>query len=151
MSTATTVHVISSGSYSDHRVFAVVQGTREQAEALAARASQGSPYYGYDVEELLVVSPDVQQVSLLTLLIDVWDDGSAGEVRESIQTVWPFDSVYGTPDVSRRWVRAPIHHGLGGRLEVRGTDHERVRKAYSETLAVLRTDSVLRSLMEWTR
>lgn len=144
------VLVISSGSYSDYRVHAVVDGTREEAEALAARAQRHQGYGDYEIETLPVVKPDVQRVSILLLTATVWDNDLVTDQRERTETTWPFDSPWDVRDVSWRWVRAPIHQNKGGRLDVHGTDHERVRKVFSDRLAMLRTDDAMRAVGEMT-
>ena len=146
----TEVLVISSGSYSDYRVHAVIDGTRDEAEALAQRAGLGH-YDEYRIETLPVVKPDVQRVSVLLLTATVWDqDALVTDQHERTETTWPFDSVWDVVDVSWRWVRAPMHQGKGGRLDVHGTDHERVRKVFSDRLAMFRTDDAMRAVGEMT-
>lgn len=147
---AATVNVISSGSYSDYRVHAVVEGTLKDAKRLVDRANgiRDSYHDEYVVESLPVVSPDVERVSILTIQEQIWDDGGTDEHHERTNVEWPFDTVYDLADVSWRWVRAPMHKNRGGRLEVRGTDHERVRKVFSDRRAALMADDALRAIRE---
>lgn len=145
------VWIISSGEYSDYSVLAVVKGGKKAAKSLAARANaHGSTYTEYRVEELPVVDADVERVEILTLTAEIRDAGpSVKEERDPYYRVeWPFDALYGAPSVSWRWVRAPIHQGRGGRLEVHGVDHERVRKVYSERKAMLLADDAFRAKQE---
>lgn len=147
-----TTWVISRGSYSDYRVLAVVRGEKKDAELLAARANASdSNNYGdaYEVESLPVVSPDVEKVETLMLIAEIRDQGpSVKDERVSVRVEWPFDSLYGLVKVEWRWVRAPIHDGKGGRLEVWGTDHERVRKVYGDRKAMLLSDDAMRAKSE---
>jgi hypothetical protein len=147
-----TVWVISRGSYSDYRVLAQVRGSKKDAELLAARANAaGDDLYGdpYEVESLPVVSPDVQKVETLMLIAEIRDQGpSVKDEKVSIRVEWPFDSLYALAKVEWRWVRAPVHQGRGGRLEVWGTDHERVRKVYGDRKAMLLSDDAMRAKRE---
>lgn len=148
-----TVYVIASGEYSDYRVLAVVDGTEAEAEVLAARANHGEPYKEFRVEALPVVAPDVQQITCLSMQVTIWDDGTTDEEHQRIDARWPFDLLWsdeGRP-VGARWVRAPMHQGKGGRLEVRGADHERVRKTFSDLRAALLADDAMRARREFRR
>lgn len=143
-----TVWVISRGAYSDYRVLAVVRGKKKDAELLAARANAAGDSYGdaYEVESLPVVSPDVKKVETLMLIAEIRDEGPVvKEERMNVQVEWPFDSLYALAKTEWRWVRAPIHNGKGGRLEVWGTDHERVRKVYGDRKAMLLSDDAMRA------
>ena len=143
-----TVWVISSGSYSDYQVHAVVKGKRKDAEALARRANVGRQWDQYEIERLPVVEADVQQVEILTLTTTLWDNGKESERGGHTRIEWPFDATYGTPAVSWRWVRAPIYNNCGGRLDVYGTDHERVRRVFSDRRAQLMADGAMRKIGE---
>jgi hypothetical protein len=50
--------------------------------------------------------------------------------------------------VTWRWVRAPVHDGKGGRLEVYGTDEQRVRQTFSDRKAQLLTEDAFRMRRE---
>lgn len=144
--------VISRGSYSDYRVLCIVDGKKSDAKMLAARMNATGDSWGdgYDIEEMPIVSPDVQRVEILNLTSEISDDGTTQERDPRISVEWPFDSLFGAPDLSWRWVRAPCHNGKGGRLEVWGTDHERVRKVFSDRRAMLLSDDALRAKREAT-
>jgi mRNA-degrading endonuclease toxin of MazEF toxin-antitoxin module len=43
-----------------------------------------------------------------------------------------------------------MHHDQGGRLEVWGTDHERVRKVYGDRRALIISDDAFRAQREVT-
>lgn len=153
MSAAESVFVIASGEYSDYRVLAVVTGGKKAAKELVARANaHGDTYRTYFMEELPVVAADVQRVEILTLTAEIRDAGPVVEAERDpyYRVEWPFDALFGTPACAWRWVRAPVHNGKGGRLEVQGTDHERVRKVYGERKALLLTDDAFRAKREAT-
>ena len=61
------IHVLSSGSYSDYCVHAAVRGTKEEAEALALRLNGGdaTKYDPFMVEEIPLVAADVEPQSVL--------------------------------------------------------------------------------------
>lgn len=143
--------VLSRGEYSDYRVLAVVNGTKKDAEYIAARANaEGtSSYYDkVEVEELPIVTRDVEKVEVLMMSVTIWDDGHTTDDRTSIRIEWPFDALFGTPDLRWRWVRAPIHNDKGGRLEVWGTDHDRVKKVFSDRIALIVSGDPLRQRRE---
>jgi hypothetical protein len=151
MTEVETVWVLSRGSYSDYRVLCVVRGGEDAAKMLAARANAaGDNLYGdpYEAEELAIVDPDVQKVEILTLTVEIFDDGRTKERDPRIRVEWPFDALYGTPTLRWRWVRAPMYSDKGGRLEVWGTDHERVRRVFSDRRAMLMTDDAMRTRTE---
>lgn len=143
-----TIWAISSGSYSDYRVLCVVDGTKADAEELAQRMRGMSDdiWTGSDVsvEALAFVRPDVQPVEILHMRVTVWDNGTTSEERTDVRREWPFDPLYESGLLSWRWVRAPIHKGKGGRLEVMGTDHERVRRVFSDRRAQLMAEDAFR-------
>ena len=142
---------ISSGSYSDYRVHAVC-ASEADAQAVIERANaSGDDYYrkSYEVERIMLVDDTVQQAEVLKLSVEVFDDGSAKEGQPRLSRDWPF-AMYEDDwlPVRWRWIRAPMYNGKGGRLEVSGTDHERVRKVYSERKAWLQTEPAARSKRE---
>lgn len=145
-----TMHVISKGDYSDYRVLAVCK-SKKVAKRLAARynAREASEYYQARVEEIYYVDdPDIKRVETLEITINLWDDGTENEAHQSYRVEWPFDTLFELTECSWRWVRAPIHKGLGGRLEVRGTNHELVLKVYGEKRAMLKSDDAMRAKRE---
>jgi hypothetical protein len=145
-----TIYVVSAGSYSDYRVLCACP-TKRDADAVAAKI-RASDSWKSDarVETLEMVSADVQQVAILRLSETLWDDGTVSEYRDTTAHEWPFDGLYGDGSVAVRWrwVRAPCHNGIGGRLEVSGVDHERVRRVFSERKALVRTDDAFRAKSE---
>jgi len=147
-----TMWVIASGSYSDYRVHAVCD-SKKTAKTIAARANADRDGYhdDYVIEELVYVDdPQISKVETLRLSVNIWDDGTETEDRESYSVEWPFDTLYGLSDCTWRWVRAPMHKNKGGRLEVSGTDHERVRKVFGERRALIHSDDAFASKGEIT-
>ena len=136
----TVIFVVTIGSYSDYRVQCACL-TEQDAQAIVARMGDEEA----EVLALDVHSGDVAQVAILYVGVNLYDDG--GEVGEYRRTSveWPWSAWPKTTPVSWRWTRAPIHGGLGGRLDVWGTDHERVRKVYGDMRAMLKTDDAMRA------
>jgi hypothetical protein len=151
MSERDKVWTIASGEYSDYRVHCACP-SKEDADLLASRlnATRNSGYYDdFVVEELPVCDRDTQQVTVLYLTTTLWDNGTESDSGERLNTVWPFDyDESARLAVTWRWVRAPMHHHTGGRLDVSGTDHERVRKVFSDRRAELLSDLALRKVPE---
>jgi hypothetical protein len=141
-------YVLSQGSYSDYRVICVVDGTKKDAEALAARMNPDPGEDSYsnpiEVEEMAVLGPDAQPVEVLKLSVTIWDNGKTEGPEPYKKTIWPGTDWEGTYSVYWRWVRASIHKDRGGRLEVSGTDHERVRKVFSDRIALIISGDPLR-------
>lgn len=148
------VWLIESGSYSDYRVHAACPD-KKTAERIAEELNN-SGRDAYSDSFSVSVVPLVTEVRMVTtyrIECDVWDNGTTGAPRETSRTEWEGDLLY--PEHARplgkRWVRAPIHRGRGGRLEVFGTDQERVRRVFSDTRARLIADPVLRARREFNR
>jgi hypothetical protein len=137
----TVVYVVTTGSYDDLRVQCACP-TEQDAQALAARMGYGSEA---EVLALEVHPGNVAQVSVLRMAINLYDDGREQGEYQRTSVEWPW-SVWPKPTpVSWRWTRAPIHGGFGGRLDVWGTDHDRVRKVYDDMRAMLKTDDAMRA------
>lgn len=143
---------VSRGSYSDYRVLCLLNTEREAKQLVERMRATGDDRYGEPpfVEEFHVTTPDVQRIEVLKMQENLWDDGTESDESQSYWIDWPFDVLY--PEdalpVSWRWVRAPIHYNRGGRLEVAGVDHERVRKVFSERKALIKSDASLRGRKE---
>lgn len=138
-----TVYAVTTGSYSDYRVHAVCR-TKAGAERLAGRmrADVDGWHTDADTIPLPVVDPEIEQVVTLSLSENLWDDGTTSDVRDGQRTEWPFIPMQ-FPKQGWRWVRAPVHQGKGGRLEVWGTDHEAVRRVFSDKRAEIRATPAL--------
>ena len=142
------------------RVWLVSSGYRVHCAAPSKKAAQGiaaelnaddKEWSKYFVERVPVIKK-AERVTIYGVEAIVTDDGTVRDesVRDSDE--WNVNPLY--PErlrpVTVRWVRAPIYH-QAGRLEVYGTDEERVRKTYSDMRAQLLADPALRSRREFTR
>ena len=146
---------VSKGSYSDYSVVCLCRSKAEAETVLAKmKADIGETgwcnYSDAFVESFPVATPDVEPIVSLLVSAKVWDDGTASKVRESTRTEWPFDAISHGSDwrVNWRWCRPPRANGKGGRLDVRGTDHDLVRKVFSEKRAQLIAGDGLRASRE---
>lgn len=140
--------VVSAGSYSDYRVLAVCD-CKKTAVKLVDRYNAGGSYGYARVESLSYVDdPNISRVEVLSMSTTLWDDGSEDVQDNQFRVEWPFEPLYTHEDCVWRWVRAPIHGGKGGRLDVYGTDHERVRKVFGERRALLIMDDAFRAKNE---
>lgn len=132
---------VSSGSYSDYRVLCVC-ATKKDAERIIARAADEFADE-MRVEQKILADDTTAPEEILNLTVNLWDDGTEGGHREWVRAQWPWDYGY-APPVKWRWVRAPIHDNKGGRLEVSGSDHERVRRVFSDRRAQIKAEDALR-------
>jgi hypothetical protein len=141
---------ISSGSYSSYRVHCVCP-TREEAETVRDRLN-GEPDDGwsgdYDIEWFALIGADTPFRDGLHLHLTMNCEGEIVEETER-HTAWytdlnPYDAVDCYVGTSPDYLR-PGPNGLhGARIQARGWDHERVRKAYNEHRARLIADPTLR-------
>jgi hypothetical protein len=121
----------------------------KEANRLVARYSATDSYGDAYVESIpYVQDAGIQRVEVLDLSCEIFDDGTQKERDPQYRIEWPFDSLYDLSECNWRWVRAPMYNGNGGRLEARGTDHELVRKVYSDQKAMLRSDDAMRARRE---
>ena len=145
-----TVWIVSSGSYSDYRVHCAAPSKRGAREIVAAlNGADERPRYF--VERLPVIEK-AERITVYGFEAVIED---AGTVRNSVlhRDEWNVNPLYPQRlrPVTVRWVRAPIYHGRAGRLEVYGTDRERVGKTFSDMKAQLVADPALRKRREFTR
>ena len=144
------VWVVSS-SYSDYRVHCAAP-SKKAAQGIAAELNADDKEWSKYFVERVPVIKKAERVTIYGVEAIVTDDGTVRDesVRDSDE--WNVNPLY--PErlrpVTVRWVRAPIYH-QAGRLEVYGTDEERVRKTYSDMRAQLLADPALRSRREFTR
>lgn len=110
-----------------------------KAWADALRADEDGWHRDARVEELPLVDTLPEKQHYVYLNQDLWNNGSEGQCRIHEEDKYPID--YDGPSPVRpsvRFVRAPVHKGAGGRLEIRGRDKQDVLKVYSEQLAMWR-------------
>ncbi len=141
-----TMYAVSRGDYSDYGVLCLCE-----SEQVANRIAKKVGSRAFDesfVESFVVVDESVSQDRVLRISQVLWDDGSEKSVREFIDEEWPWDS--STHSCRWRWVRAPSHKDKGGRLEVNGSDHERVRKVFTEKRTILKANPALAAITEAT-
>lgn len=139
------VWVVASGEYSDYRVLCACDSkARAETVAQLLRADQDRFRSDARVESLPLVMTDPEKVRLYHASVTVWDDGRVTDEREWITTEWPFDQWEPITPVWWRWVRAPVHKDKGGRLEIRGTDEQRVRRVLSDRKAQLLAEDAFR-------
>lgn len=141
--------VISTGEYSDYRVLAAFANKELAEDAARMRAPDGWRDE-YRVETLPYFEDKPKLVTLHLHNVEVWDDGTTSDPVIRERTEVEFDMLYGhyKRPVGWRWVRAPIHQGKGGRLEVYGTSRQRVAKVFSDTRARLLADDAFRMQRE---
>lgn len=143
-----TMFAVSRGSYSDYRVLCVCDSRARAQKIVKAYNADEDNRGNARVEELYFVDYDPQKVTLYHLEVEVRDNGTTSEQGERQTSEWPFDPWNSHVRVAWRWVRAPIHNGKGGRLEVHGTDLEAVRHVLSDRRAQLLADPAFRHKRE---
>ena len=147
--TMRTMWAVSRGDYSDYRVLCVCE-TEEIAKVVAEKYNQTTSYVYHNarVEEIALVDGSVQRESILCMQQEILDDGTTRNLSEMVKAEWPFEQLHETPAATWRWFRAPYIQRIGGRLEVRGKDHERVRRIFGEQRAALMADDAYRAQPE---
>lgn len=137
---------VESGSYSDWRIHAVFEN-EEDAETWAAaiRGEEGGWHSDASVGRLTLVPAGVKPRRITTweMEAELWDDGRVLNERVHSYTEYPITALHGPPPKRPcvRYVRAPIHGGYGGRIEVRGATEKSVRKVFSERVAMWKAGS----------
>ena len=145
------VWLVSSGSYSDYRVHCAAP-SKKAAQGIVDALNGDDEWIKYFVERVPVVDK-AEKVTIYGVEAIITDDGTVREESVRDRDEWNVDPLYQQRlrPVTVRWVRAPIYNGQAGRLEVYGTDEERVRKTYSDMRAQLLADPALRKRREFTR
>lgn len=139
-----TVYGVTSGSYSDYRVLCICP-TKQDAEAVAAKIrGQEGHYNDANVEAFYEANALTVPTFVLSISCNVWDDGTVTPIMERTDVCYPWDYNYRIVPVSWRWVRAPMHKNIGGRLEVSGTNATKVRRVYSDRKAQLLAEDAFR-------
>ena len=145
------VWLVSSGSYSDYRVHCAAP-SKKAAQGIVDALNGDDEWIKYFVERVPVVDK-AEKVTIYGVEAIITDDGTVREESVRDRDEWNVDPLYQQRlrPVTVRWVRAPIYHGRAGRLEVYGTDRERVGKTFSDMKAQLVADPALRKRREFTR
>lgn len=103
-----------------------------------------------EVESLPYFDRSPERIEVHERQENVWDDGTTSDLSVRVKVEWEHDMLY--PEriapVLWRWVRAPMHKGKGGRLEVYGTDPERVARVFSDRRAHLLAEDTFRMKRE---
>lgn len=136
------VWALAFGSYSYYRVLCICP-TEDDAERLAAKVNLHEQWEQADVQSFPVCDATVVPVEVMHLSVTLWDDGREDERVVRLTEEWPWGYSPAVP-LRWRWVRAPMHNDKGGRLEVSGTDHERVRRVFSDRKAQIKAEDALR-------
>jgi hypothetical protein len=128
---------VSTGSYSSYRVLAVFTYKRDAEAAVEmANENESDRFRTYRVEPIAWY-PKGSRAQLVTaygMSQDLWDDGTAGDFKINHRTEPEFDHLHGPPPERPKvkFVRSPGHQGLGGRLEVYGSDLQAVTQAFND-------------------
>lgn len=129
---------VSTGSYSDYNVKGLFP-TKDLAERAAVELSTVADSWHSDafVESFLLWSEDdmPEVITYYRVQQTWWDDNRIAEEREDIYTEYELALLWPVPSGDRphvRWVRAPMHNGKGGRIEITGRSLEGCRKVLSE-------------------
>ena len=146
------VWLVSSGSYSDYRVRCAAP-SKKAAQGIAAELNADDKEWSKYFVERVPVIEKAERVTVYGIEAIIEDAGTVCEESVLDREEWNVAPLY--PErlrpVTVRWVRAPAYRGRAGRLEVYGTDRERVRKTFSDMKAQLLADPALRSRREFTR
>ena len=146
-----TVWVVSSGSYSDYRVLCAAP-SKKAAQEIVDVLNGADEWIKYFVERVPVIEK-AERITVYGIEAIISDAGTVRKETVRDRDEWNVDPLL--PErlrpVAVRWVRAPIYNGQAGRLEVYGTDRDRVRKTFSDMKAQLLADPALRSRREFTR
>ena len=144
---ASKVWLVSSGSYSDYRVHCAAP-SKAAAQGIVTALNGDDEWTEYFAEQVPVIEK-AERVTIYGLEAIIEDSGTVREESVRDRDEWNVSPLY--PEhlrpVTIRWVRAPRYHDQDGRLEVYGTDRERVRKTFSDVKAQLIADPALRKRM----
>ena len=145
------VWLVSSGSYSDYRVHCAAP-SKTAAQGIVDALNGDDEWTKYFVEQVPVIEK-AERITVYGIEAIIEDAGTVREESVRDRDEWNIDPLYPQRlrPVTVRWVRAPIYNGKGGRLEVFGTDLERVRRVFSDTRAQLIADPGLRARKEFNR
>ena len=146
------VWIVSSGGYSEYRVHCAAPSkaaAQSIVDELNAATDKWSEYF---VGEVPVIEK-AERITVYGFEAVITDAGNVREESVRDRDEWNVDPLYPQRlrPVTVRWVRAPIYNGKAGRLEVYGTDRERVGKTFSDMKAQLLADPALRKRRELKR
>jgi hypothetical protein len=150
------VWLVMSGGYDEYVICAAA--TKADAEQIMAKVNEADHYPDARIVCTTILTGDVQRVRFASMVATRWDNGiiTRGDrvnfewIPEPVHIeAYPWQLVHAQP-CRWRWVRAPIHEGKGGRLEVNGTDEALVRSTFAELLYRLNTDANFRRRKEAT-
>ena len=129
---------LSSGSYSDYRV-KVLFASKKLAEEAVRADNADKESWGESFSEVFEVYDTVPEMVTVHVWQEaIYDDGTTSDFRASAHSHLPWNHYWdyaenGRPKV--RFVRAPMYHNRGGRLEVSGTDEQAVKQAFTDNKA----------------
>ncbi len=143
------VWLVVTGSYSDYRVECAAASEADAKQIAATINAWWRSYEDAHVKSVPLVTPPVHRVTIYMVSVTVWDDGLIQHHQLWQDARWPWEYEASRP-VRWRWVRAPMHEGKGGRLDVTGTDRELVFRVASDRAAMIHADPVLARKTEAT-
>ena len=142
--------ILTTGAYSDYMVLGyVTDKTAEKMKAIPDFLGDG--YADFEIEEIDEVTVDNIRLDM-ACYIDL-QSGDFSDAKYSIFAPTVSSSFYYDRKTNQKlnWSYSPIHSRGEGYLEVSGTDHERVKKVFSERLAWLKVAPVERALRQGTQ
>lgn len=136
-----TLFTVESGCYSDHRVHAVFE---DEQTAIAWQSAMNSDEDGWNrdafIGSIVIIETGTKpkKETVWRMNTELWDNGTTDSRGADFISSYPTDSMYMPPPKrpAVRYVRAPVHKDLGGRLEVVGATREAVEKVTSERIAM---------------
>jgi hypothetical protein len=138
--------MVSTGEYSDYSVLCVCATEEAAKRAVAAYTGADDRWGDARIESILLFedTDTPQRIATHCAEVVLWDDGRVGQERRRTFADWNFalamiENPPSRPEVE--YVRAPILHGLGGYLRIRGADEMSVAKVLTERLAAFKSGS----------
>lgn len=134
------VWAITTGAYSDYSVRALFSSKRAAKQAAEANNKDEDGWHRDTEIEVFYLYDEVPvKVTEFFYQVEIWDDGRVTNERNHATTCLPWNHLWGLPKARPdvRYVRAPMYRDKGGRLEVRGTDEQAVKQAFSDNKARL--------------
>ena len=124
------IWLVTFGEYSDYAVLCACP-TKEVADAVVAQGNQAEGHKpdahgAWEVEDVPLIDGPLTRADVLTMWCEIYNIDT-GAVREREYSSVSFAELGDQPRVRGRSTRTYVH--------VQGTDHEAVRKSYSERKA----------------